>query len=205
MAGFKDAVATVLKHEGGYVNNPLDKGGATNWGVTQKVYEAYKGRAVTIDEMKNMPRIEAEAIYKANYWDKLLGDKIKYYTVALTMFDQAVNRGVAAAAKQAQRVAGVPQDGVLGPASLAAINAIHEPEFITKFLAESVAAYNAIVAKNPTQSVFIKGWLARVENLRKDAVTWAGNLNKTTVASVGILIALALGAGAYFFMMRKRK
>lgn len=204
MAGFKEAVETILKHEGGFVNNQHDRGGATNWGITQRVYEAYKGRAVTIDEIKNMPRTDAIAIYKRNYWDTIKGDQIKFYSVALTMFDQAVNRGVGSVIKQAQRVVGLSPDGVLGSKTLASINIMPEPDFISKFLTESVKSYNAIVEKNPSQNVFIAGWLKRVESLRKDAVKWAGTLNKVAV-SAAILVAVGLGIGTYFFLKSKRK
>ena len=73
---FQLAVEKVLKHEGGFVNHPDDRGGATNWGITQKVYEKFKGRPVTLAEMKNMPKSDAIAIYKAEYWDKVGGEPI---------------------------------------------------------------------------------------------------------------------------------
>ena len=56
-----DAIEKVLKHEGGYVDHPADKGGATNFGITQKVYEEFVKRKVTKDEIKNMPRGNAIA------------------------------------------------------------------------------------------------------------------------------------------------
>lgn len=200
---FNDAVEVILKNEGGFVNNILDKGGATNWGITKAVYEAYKGRAVSVDEIKNMPRADAVAIYKKNYWDKVGGDNIKYYATALTLFDQAVNRGVGAVIKQAQSVLGITQDGGIGPQTLAALNAVPDTSFIPKFLAAAENSYKAIVANNPSQSVFIKGWLNRVEELRKQANKYFGELNGKTVGiSVGVLALI--GAGIFLYL-RSRK
>lgn len=204
MSSYKNAVEPLLVREGGFVNNPADRGGPTNWGITQAVYEKFKGRKVTLDEMKKMPKADAVAIYKPEYWDKIHGDKIKFFAVANTMFDQAVNRGVNATIKQAQRVAGVSQDGIIGPKTLTAINASMEHDFITKFLAESVKSYNAIVASNPSQSQFIKNWLGRVEKLRVEAVKWAGTLTTTTV-SVALIATLGLGLGAFLFLRSRRK
>lgn len=203
MASFKDAVEIVLKNEGGFVNNPLDKGGATNWGITQKVYEAWKGRPVTVTEMKNMPRSDAIAIYKKNYWDKVGGDAIKFYSVALTIFDQAVNRGISAAVKQAQRVAGVNQDGAIGAQTIAAINKTPESEFLNLFLKESEAAYKTIVSRNPSQEVFLKGWLKRVDHLRADAMKWLGTLNKPALG-IGLFAVTGLGIFLYFKFRKKK-
>ena len=204
MPSFNDAVEVILKNEGGFVNHPQDRGGATNWGITQRVYEAYKGRAVTIDEMRKMPRSEAIAIYKKNYWDKIGGDAIKFYTVALTIFDQAVNRGIAAAVKQAQRVAGVNPDGVVGTQTLAAINKTPEKEFLNLFLKESEEAYKTIVNRNPSQQVFLKGWLNRVDHLRNQALAFLGQVNKPALG-IGILALAGLGIFLYMRMRKAKK
>ena len=60
---FEDIIAVVLKHEGGFVDDPDDRGGATNWGVTQKVYETFREEKCTADDIKKMTQEEAEEIY----------------------------------------------------------------------------------------------------------------------------------------------
>jgi lysozyme family protein len=195
--GFLDAVEVVLKNEGGFVNHPADRGGPTNWGITQKVYEAYKGRPVSIDEIKNMPRSEAIAIYKRNYWDKIGGDQLKYYATALTLFDQAVNRGVAAVIRQVQGILGLNQDGRLGSQTIAALNAIPDTKFIPQFLTAAENSYKAIVQKNPSQSVFINGWLKRVDHLKKQATQFFGQLNNVQKVGLGIGFLALLGVGGY--------
>lgn len=202
--GFVDAVEVILKHEGGFVNHPADKGGPTNWGITQSVYEAYKGRKVTIDEMRRMPRSEAVAIYKRNYWDKVGGDSIKFYSVALTLFDQAVNRGVGAVVKQAQRVLKVPETGVMGPQTLAALNAVPDSNFLTQFLAAAEASYKAIVDRNPSQVVFLNGWMNRVKHLRDQASRFFGQLNAKDVG-LGVGVIAILGVAGYFAYQAMKK
>ena len=194
---FVSAVAQVLKHEGGFVNHPADKGGATNWGITKRVYEAHVGRTVTVDEIKNMPQSVAAAIYKKNYWDAVGGDKIKSYGVAFALFDQAVNRGVGTVVKQTQKILGLPQDGAMGPKTLAALNAVGETEFLARFFAASLASYNAIVAARPEQGVFLRGWMNRLSSLEDYVEKQLGVQNGSVVIGQALLLALMVLVFAY--------
>ena len=199
---YLDAINKVLEHEGGYVNNPLDTGGRTNFGITQATYEKFLGRKLSSAEadsvMKNMPKGNAIQIYKTMYWDAIQGDKIKQYAIAAVIFDQAVNRGVSAALKQAQRVLGLQADGKMGPVTLATLNGVKDTDFIPKYLAESVNAYKAIVANNPTQSVFLNGWLKRIDSLKSYASNLFGSINATTV---GIGAVAVVGAGILGYIL----
>lgn len=197
MPDYRDAINKVLQHEGGFVNNPLDKGGPTNFGVTQATYSAFIGHPATIEEIKSMPIGNAITIYKKNYWDVIQGDKIKQYAIAAAIFDQAINRGHVAAVKQAQRVLGLTQDGKMGPVTLAAINATPDTSFIPKYIAESITAYKTIVANNPSQAVFLTGWLNRAESLRNYAMSFLGSVNATTVG-IGVVVVAVAGVGAFF-------
>jgi lysozyme family protein len=204
--GFLDAVEVVLKSEGGYVNHPADRGGPTNWGITQKVYEQYKGRTVSLDEMKAMPKSDAVSIYKKNYWDKVGGDAIKYYSVAFTLFDQAVNRGVGAVVKQAQSVLGVTVDGGMGPKTLAALNAMPDVKFIPQFLTMAENSYRSIVANNSSQSVFLTGWLNRLQKVRSEATKFFGQLNARQVGlGIGAIAVLGIAGYLIYTMMKKKE
>lgn len=193
-----DAIEQVLKHEGGFVNNPADKGGATNFGITQKVFESFKGRKVTLAEMQSMSKSDAIAIYKKNYWDKIGGDRILKYSIAFSIFDQAVNRGPGTAIKQAQRVAGLSQSGVMDQNSITKLNFMDEKTFLDSYLAASADAYRAIAAKNPSQNVFLSGWLNRVDSLKNYTAGLLGNaqtpVSIAAVAVVGILIFFYLNS-----------
>jgi lysozyme family protein len=199
MPSFTDAVEKILKHEGGYVDHPNDKGGKTNFGITQKVYETFIGRKLTDAEagtvMKNMPRGNAIAIYKKNYWDVVKGDQLKSYAIAVMLFDQAVNRGHVSAIKQAQGILGLVQDGIAGPKFIQAVNGLllvkgKEKEFSDKYLSASKVFYQTLAKNNPTQAVFLNGWLKRVSSLQEYV-----NSNMTTVAvgGVGLIALLFLG------------
>lgn len=199
---YLDAINKVLEHEGGYVNNPLDTGGRTNYGITQATYEKFLGRKLSSAEadsvMKNMPKGNAVTIYKSMYWDAIQGDKIKQYAIAAIIFDQAVNRGVSAAVKQAQRILGLAQDGKIGPITIATLNGVKDTDFIPKYLTESINAYKTIVANNPSQSVFLNGWLKRVESLKSYASNLFGSINATTV---GIGVVAVVGASVLGYII----
>lgn len=192
MPTWRDAVTKVLEHEGGFVNHPNDRGGATNWGITIGTYSSWLGRQATIDEVRNMPKETALAIYKKNYWDKVWGDQIKYYSVASTLFDQAVNRGPASAIKQAQKIVGVTQDGGMGPKTLEAINKMPDSQFLPQYLSASASFYNNLVARDPSQGVFLNGWLARIQSLQAYAYSYLGTTQGKVVASVGLIAVLGV-------------
>jgi lysozyme family protein len=199
-----DAIEKVLKHEGGYVDHPADKGGATNYGITQRVYEEFVKRKVTKDEIRNMPRGNAIAIYKRDYWDRVRGDSIKDYAVAFLIFDAAVNSGVSTAIKTAQRILGINPDGVAGAEFIKHLNAFNSREFTTRYNKAREDFYKAIVAKNPSQQVFIKGWLKRVSDNVSYVSKWIGTpVGKATAGIAGFLLLSAVGF--FLFRMFKKK
>ena len=211
MPDYRDAIKKVLEHEGGYIFHEADRGSHTNFGVTIGTYNQYmtaktgKPYSATVDEIKNMSPTVAIDIYKKLYWDKIQGDKIRKYTVALAIFDQAINRGVSSAVKQAQRVvkkldpmgfAKITEDGVMGPATLAALNSISEKPFIDNYLSESKLFYQNIVQRNPSQSVFLTGWLNRITSLSNELTKKIGSINSTTVG-IGFGVVVMVGLGSY--------
>jgi len=62
-------VADILRREGGFTDNPADRGGPTNFGITHKTLARYKGRPVTKAEVKAMPMDLAVEIYLRNYYN----------------------------------------------------------------------------------------------------------------------------------------
>lgn len=97
MSAFDQALSFVLAMEGGYVNHPKDPGGATNMGITQATYDAWrKSRKLPPQDVRLLTREEAAAIYRANYWDRIGGDALaqKDPALALVAFDAAVQHGV---------------------------------------------------------------------------------------------------------------
>ena len=107
---FDQAFTKLLGHEGGYSNNPTDPGGATMWGVTQKVarQHGYMG------DMCDYPQEHAKKVYRQSYWDSCQADKLPD-VIRFDVFDGAVNSGVAQSVRWLQRSIGAEADGVVGP------------------------------------------------------------------------------------------
>ena len=165
---FPKALAAVLVHEGGFVNNPKDPGGMTNLGVTKRVWEEWKGQAVDEAEMRALTPEKVAPLYKAKYWDMVHGDQLPS-GVDLCVFDCAVNSGVKRAAKFLQRAVGVDDDGVIGRGTLAAVEALAPEEIIDRFCAERLSFLEAL----PTFATFGKGWSRRVAGVKTESLNLA--------------------------------
>lgn len=161
MAHFSLAFQRLIKDEGGYSNHPNDSGGATMWGITHKNLSRWRKEPVSDDDVRNLTLAEAENIYKAWYWDPLNCDLIKSHLVAEIMFNFGVNMGIGTVAKMVQSIVGVNRDGKIGPISLTAINAREEKPLALEILKAVQSRYAQIVRDNPSQSVFILGWINR--------------------------------------------
>lgn len=161
------ALPLVLKYEGGYVNDPDDKGGATNKGVTQKVYDLYrKSNKLELQSVRYITNKEIEDIYYNEYWVAGKCNDLPN-KLAIAHFDTCVNSGLKRGAKTLQRAIGVVDDGIIGNQTLATVKKYSETILVNKYLDERVRFLNIIVEKNPVQGKFLNGWLNRVKNLRK--------------------------------------
>src|SRR6202012_1283339 len=108
---FARAGANVIKTEGCNVNNPLDPGGETAFGISKRAYPNL--------DIKNLTQQEATEIYSRDYWDPIRGDELPD-SVSFALLDFAVNSGVATSIRCLQRAVNVSVDGVLGPQTIAA-------------------------------------------------------------------------------------
>ncbi|MBB5885456.1 hypothetical protein DYQ93_11495 [Xanthomonas sp. LMG 8992] len=154
MSQFDSLIARVLTHEGGYVNDPKDPGGETQWGISKRSYPGVDIRALT--------RAQAIEIYRRDFWQRLQGDKLPG-VIAFQVLDAAVNHGVGNAIRWLQRAAGVADDGVIGPRTLAAVAAAPAADLALLFNAARLEFY----AQLGTFDRFGRGWTRRVaENLR---------------------------------------
>ena len=153
MSNFDKAFDLLIGNEGGYVNNPSDPGGETNWGITKTVAVA-NGHT---GDMRTMPKETAKGIYKKMYWDKLQCDQLPF-VVAFQLFDAGVNHGNAQAVKFLQRALSVVDDGVIGAKTIAAVSKLKDLQIVMLFNAERIEFYAAL----KTFSTFGKGWVRRV-------------------------------------------
>lgn len=166
---FEQCLALVLKHEGGYVNNPRDPGGRTNLGVTQKVWEEWVGHPVDEAAMKALGPQDVAPLYKKNYWDKIKGDQLPA-GVDYACFDLAVNSGVGRAAKILQKAVGVNPDGAIGPATMDAVASSDARNLATEICDLRLAFLQSL----PTFDTFGKGWTRRVQEVEKTAFDMVG-------------------------------
>ena len=113
-ANFDRALALLLVSEGGYVNNPRDPGGATKYGITIATLRNYRGRSVTVDDVRQLTADEAGQIYHRNYWSPVRGDLLPA-GVDYAVFDFAVNSGPRKAAEMLQECLSVTVDSDIGP------------------------------------------------------------------------------------------
>ena len=166
---FEQCLALVLKHEGGYVNNPKDPGGRTNLGVTQKVWEEWVGHPVDEAAMRALTPTDVAPLYKKNYWDKIKGDDLPA-GVDYACFDLAVNSGVGRAAKLLQQAVGVSADGAIGPATLDAVASQNPRDVATEVCDLRLKFLQSL----PIFDTFGKGWTRRVSEVEETAFKMVG-------------------------------
>ena len=132
MSLFLDLVDRVLSHEGGYVNDPNDPGGETKWGISKRSYPQLN--------IKGLTRQDAIAIYQRDFWQRVQGDRLPVPFVFQAL-DAAVNHGIGNAVRWMQRAAGVADDGVIGPVTLAAVARQEPADLVLLFNAERLEFY----------------------------------------------------------------
>lgn len=170
---FKDMVSVVINHEGGYVNDPDDRGGATKYGITQHTLDFYNEVEQDLDmaaDVKNLTVPQAKRIYWTFYWNKYYDD-IEDEKFAFKIFDLGINVGKNRAVKKLQLALvrhaesgnKITVDGIFGPKTLAALNDPPIETIYQIYISTMEHYYNAIVAKDRTQKKFLKGWLKRLE------------------------------------------
>ncbi len=165
MAQASKLMPHILRWEGGFVNDPVDAGGATMKGVTLATFRRFYGANATIAQLRAVTDAQWLHIFKVGYWDKCRADEITSQSVADAIVDWAYNSGPATAAKHVQAILGVTVDGAIGPKTIAAINAAEPRALFDKIQASRGAFFDAIVRRNPSQRTFLKGWKNRLDSL----------------------------------------
>ncbi|HCQ9810041.1 glycoside hydrolase family 108 protein [Acinetobacter baumannii] len=155
---FDEVFERTIGHEGGYVNNPKDPGGETNWGIT---IATARENGFT-NSMKSMTRAQAKEIYRVAFWKRAKCDQFTG-AISYQIFDAAVNHGIGNAIRMLQRAVGVLDDGKVGDETLGAIKKMTLDDVLVLFIAERLEFYT----KLSTFNSFGRGWARRVVgNLR---------------------------------------
>lgn len=159
MSSFDDAFDALIGNEGGYSNNPKDPGGETMWGVTARVARAYGYTG----PMRTLPKETAKAIAKKLYWDPLRLDSFDP-RVAFQIFDANYNGGHPVIWMQG--ASGAAADGLIGPATVAAVQATDPLKFMMRWNALRLTYFTSL----STWGTFGKGWANRIAaNLKTGA------------------------------------
>ena len=150
---FDEIIEVVLHHEGGYVNDPDDPGGETNFGIAKRSHPDV--------DIKNLTKDGAKKIYKEVYWDK---NKVESLSEELRhiYFDMCVNQGRGRAVKILQQTAnakgaGLKVDGGMGPMTIKAMDGVE----LQRVRAYRIKYYADLVTRKPDLEKFYFGWFRR--------------------------------------------
>ena len=154
----------VLEREGGFVDDPVDRGGPTRWGITQETLSAWRGVPVTREDVATLPIEDARRIYRQQYVEAPgFAAAIPDERLLALVVDYAVLSGPRAATQALQRAIGIADDGILGPQTLRLLQAqAGSVEVYRRLLADRIRHHVEIVLTNPSQRRFLRGWLNRL-------------------------------------------
>ena len=163
---FDEIIEVVLSHEGGYVDDPDDRGGVTNFGVTQASYSQYLGRKVSKDEIKSMTVEDAKGCYKQDFWDPSRAEQLDEDLRAV-YFDMVVNHGQRNAVKILQQSAnnrnpgGIDVDGLIGPNTIRATTNISKEDVLLErgMFYANLCFNGSKYADRTSQNKFLRGWV----------------------------------------------
>ena len=163
---FDEAFRRLIGHEGGYSNDKRDPGNWTGGVVGKGALNGTKfGIAANTYpnlDIKNLTLTQAKEIYKKDWWDKLGGHGL-HSAITFQLWDFSINAGKKRAIIELQQVAGVTADGVIGPKTIEAVNALDLNDVLLSLTAERLKFYTSL----KTWPTWGKGWVNRVaDNLK---------------------------------------
>ena len=168
---FAEIIEVVLAHEGGFVDDPDDKGGATNWGVTQAVWEDFLEDEFTSEDVKGFTREQAIELYEEEFWIPSQAEKLPE-EVREVYFDMCVNHGQRNAVKILQtcvnsKGGSLDVDGGIGPNTISACSDLKlwEVQVERSGFYWNLVFKGSFYGKRNNQAKFIRGWIRRCFNL----------------------------------------
>jgi len=172
MDSFEYAFIRTIEKEGGFSNDAEDRGGRTNLGISEAVFEDALNRMVIsgVSDVKDLTVAQAKAIYKVDYWHKIRLGEVKSREIAAEIFDIGVNAGTKRAILITQKALNylgenLAEDGAMGPITLAAVNKWTEKDKRALLICLNGCQfiwYIEIIKNNPSQKKFFRGWTKRI-------------------------------------------
>jgi len=173
MDNFKFFYKEVLESEGGWSNDPDDRGGKTNYGITAETFQTYindvedRYYTCSLEEaeqrLPNITLVDVKSIYEMYYWDVIKGDVLPS-GVDVLVADWAVNSGPNSAITSLQEVVAAKPDGIFGPKTLEKVNAKNPAQLAFELYIKRLRSYRAIASLNNNKK-FIRGWNNRATRL----------------------------------------
>lgn len=165
--GIDRVLDEVIRREGGYVDHPADKGGPTKYGITQATLAKWRGRTVTADDVYRLSEAEARQIYRQRYVIAPGYAGIQHPALAGMVVDCAVLYGTDDASPWLQQAAvdlgaAIKVDGRVGPATIAAVNALDPDKLIRRICAYRLRKMGRVITDDPRQAAFAAGWSNRL-------------------------------------------
>lgn len=176
----------VFQYEGGYVNDKDDPGGCTNMGITIGTLEGWRGAELTCTDVANLTKQEASLIYATNYWAPVWGNQLPV-GLNTQVYDFGVNAGPSRAIKYLQGCVGTAQDGIMGPATLAAVEEQMSDALLHEYHDQRQAYYESL----STFSKYGAGWTSRNDDCLSLSLDLANNtpVIPTGVGDIGVRLA----------------
>ena len=169
MAKIEVLAPIIAKWEGGFVNDATDKGGATNMGVTiatwkQVGYDKNHDGHIDVTDIKMLDKDDFKFVLK-RYWNTWKADEIVNQSIANILVDWVWGSGKWGIIIP-QRLLGLNDDGIAGNNTLIHLNSTNQKQLFDNIFNARVKFLNDIVARNPSQNKFIKGWLNRLNDFK---------------------------------------
>jgi lysozyme family protein len=164
---------TILRNEGGFVNDPDDPGGATKYGVSLRTlrkigdldFDLDVDGDIDMDDIKLLTPEKAEEFYYEYFYQPIKIDGLKCDSLALQVFDMSINAGKVTAIKLLQQVVGSGVDGIIGPKTIACANTFTD-DIGEAFRSARKQWYKNLVSKKPVFKKFLNGWLHRCDHTK---------------------------------------
>lgn len=196
MSDFNQALAHILKWEGGYVNDATDRGGETNFGISASTLSRYNTQTGNNWSARDLTPTKAGMIYKRFYWDaNRLGD-INHQGAATASLDTVVHHGYGP--KLIQQAVNdinskkIAVDGQIGPASIKAINSVPGASFVASLAKRRKDYMEKVITGTPGYEKYRQGFANRLT----DMLSLGGQVG-------GSLLGLAIVAGVIYFATKR--
>lgn len=153
----------------GWSNHPLDHGGPTQCDVTLTTYRTYCRRnalpAPSEEDLRHIPFSHWKDILKTLFWNQWQADRISNQSLAELLVDWVWGSG-GKSIRAAQKIIGVQADGIVGEKTISAINGANPKLLFSKLHVGRVEYANNIVKRNPSQKIWLRGWLNRINDIK---------------------------------------